>query len=104
MLATTEVAIPCCEVGLAFRVKEGNVISPCLAERLHHILYLLRRHGYHDVADFTAADDSRFHFFDDGTNRLVELPQVPFCCRCGVLSCLVPLDVHKDDVDAGRAL
>ena len=104
MLATTEVAIPCCEVGLAFRVKERNVISPCMAECLHHILYLQRRHGLHDVADFTAADDSRFHFFDDGANRLGELPQVPFCRRCGVLSCLFPVDVHKDDVDAGRAL
>ena len=104
MLATTELAIPCCEVGLAFRVKERNVISPCKAECLHHILYLQRRHGLHDVADFTAADDSRFHFFDDGTNRLGELTQVPFCRRFAVLSCLFPLDVHKDDVDAGRAL
>ena len=78
MLATTEVAIPCCQVGLAFRVKERNVVSPFLAECLHHSLYLRRRHGNHDVADFTAADDSRFHFFDDGTNRLEELPQVPF--------------------------
>ena len=78
MLATTEVAIPCCEVGLAFIVKERNVVSPFLAECLHHSLYLRRRHGIHDVADFTAADDSRFHFFDDGTNRAGEMLQVPF--------------------------